>query len=210
MRQVCCVARSRRYTPEIGYDTRSQRWFGRWLNPCRRCGLRYVTTTDASRLTDLSTEKLREWTRRRALIPADVPPKQQGSPAKFSWQTVLVLRVAVLLRKRFKLELKAHQASFAQLREIFREQSFTALRGQRLVLEPGSWSVIDRRDPLPVTDFLVVWLDPHLEVLDKGFGPPEEGGAGVQLELWPLDDVREMRKAEVPGEPAPPSHRGPT
>ena len=36
--------------------------------------MRLVTTPVASKLTGLSTEKLREWTSRRALVPADVRP----------------------------------------------------------------------------------------------------------------------------------------
>ena len=52
--------------------------------------LRYVTTPVASRLTGLSTGKLREWTGRRTLFPADVRPKQRGSPAKCRWRWILM------------------------------------------------------------------------------------------------------------------------
>ena len=112
-----------------------------------------------------------------------------------------------MLRKRFYLGLKAHQESLGQLRQILHEQLFTALWGRRLVLESSSWSVIDGRDPLPASDFLVVWLDPHLRVLDECFAVPEERDTGVQLELWPLYNVRATRQAEFPSEPA---HRGST
>ncbi|HEY8263651.1 MAG TPA: MerR family transcriptional regulator, partial [Methyloceanibacter sp.] len=61
----------------------------------------YVTTPHACQLTGLSTEKLREWTSRRALIPADVKPRRKGSPAKYTWQTILILRLAVTLREQF-------------------------------------------------------------------------------------------------------------
>jgi len=74
--------------------------------------LRFVTAPIAAKLVGLSTDKLREWTSRRALVPADVRPKAKGSPAQFSWQTVLVLRIAVLLREDFHLELQAHKSSF--------------------------------------------------------------------------------------------------
>jgi DNA-binding transcriptional MerR regulator len=78
--------------------------------------MRVITTREASQLTGLSTNKLREWTSRRALIPADVRPKSQGSPAKYSWQTILLLRVAATLRGSFHLELQAHRQVFASLR----------------------------------------------------------------------------------------------
>jgi hypothetical protein len=96
-----------------------------------------VPTPIASQLTGLAAEKPREWTSRRALIPADRRPQGKGSPAKFSWQTILGLRVAVLLRNQFRLELQAHKAAFADLRKLLRSQSFIALWGKRLVLAPG-------------------------------------------------------------------------
>ena len=99
--------------------------------------LRFVPAPVASQLTGLSTGKLREWTSRRALISADVRPKRKGCPAKFSWQTVLLLRIAVLLKDQFNLELESHKASFAALRKELRSRSFIALWGQRLALHPG-------------------------------------------------------------------------
>ena len=75
-----------------------------------------VSTRQATALTGLSTAKLREWTNRRALIPADVPPKAQGSPAQYSWQTILLLRVAVTFREKFHLELQANRELFNSLR----------------------------------------------------------------------------------------------
>lgn len=77
--------------------------------------MQLVTTRDATRLTGLSTEQLREWTSRRALIPPDVGPKGHGSPARYCWQTILLLRLAVTLRDRFKLELQAHRDLFSEL-----------------------------------------------------------------------------------------------
>ena len=57
--------------------------------------MRLVPTRQALQLTGLSSAKLREWTSRRALIPADVPSKKQGSSAQYTWQTILLLRLAV-------------------------------------------------------------------------------------------------------------------
>lgn len=145
-----------------------------------------MPTPIASQLTGLSTDKLREWTSRRALIPADQRPKIKGSPAKFSWQTILVLRVAVLLRDQFSIELQAHKSAFAALRKQLRSHSFIALWGRRLALGPGgTWSFHDDAGEAAASDALVIALDPHLAVLRDGFAlpgaPPER-----QLDLFSL------------------------
>lgn len=155
-----------------------------------RFPLRFVPTPIASQLTGLSTDKLREWTSRRALIPADQRPKTKGSPAKFSWQTILVLRVAVLLRNHFSLELQAHKASFDNLRRQLRSQSFIALWGKWLALGPGGiWSFLDNAGPAPEKDVLLISLDPHLFVLRDGFALPN-ASSEHQLDLFSLPVVR--------------------
>ena len=63
--------------------------------------MQLVPKRQALQLTGLTPAKLREWTSRRALIPADQPPRKQGSSAQFSWQTILVLRMAVILKDKF-------------------------------------------------------------------------------------------------------------
>ena len=132
-----------------------------------------MPTPIASQLTGLSTDKLREWTSRRALIPADQRPKRKGSPAKFSWQTILVLRVAVLLRA----------------------QSFIALWGKRLVLAPGrTWSFLDAAGSAPESDALLIALDPHLVIIRDGFALP---GATEerQLDLFTLPTLHGKQHA---------------
>lgn len=167
------------------------------LPDLRRFRLRYVPTPVASQLTGLSTDKLREWTSRRALIPADQRPKTKGSPARFSWQTILVLRVAVLLRDQFSLELQAHQAAFADLRTLLRSQSFIALWGRRLALEPGrTWSLIDSLATAPETDALLIALDPHLTILRDGFALPGASEEG-QLDLFSLPTFYGKRRAKA-------------
>lgn len=128
-------------------------------------------------------------------------PKQKGSPAKFSWQTILVLRIAVLLRERFNIELQAHKPSFSQLRRDLHDQSFIALWGHWLVLRPNDWSLVEEGAPLPLGDILLVQLDPHLEVLRDGFALPEEETAGAQLDLWSLPNIRPLVRSESVGEP---------
>lgn len=60
--------------------------------------VRLVGSRDVLNLTGLSGDQLREWTVRRGLISPDVPASRQGQQAQFGWQTVLLLRLAVVLR----------------------------------------------------------------------------------------------------------------
>lgn len=145
-----------------------------------------VTTRDATRLTGLSTEQLREWTSRRALILPDVKPKGHGSPARYSWQTILLLRLAVVLRDRFKLELHAHRDLFAELGAGLAQASFLSLWGKSLALSGGvQWRVIDPQDEGSVIDdCIVLRLDAHLQQLSDSFSLPNPTVPG-QLQLFP-------------------------
>lgn len=158
----------------------------------------FVTTPVATELTGLSAITLREWTSRRALIPIDVSPKGKGSPAGFAWPTILLLRVAVVLRDRFHFELQPHRALFASLKAGFQRTSFIALWGKSLVLRgEDDWSIADEAEGLPLDeDAVVIRLDPHLEVLASGFslpGPPEAQG---QFELFPARPVASAQATE--------------
>ncbi|NWB94231.1 MerR family transcriptional regulator [Pseudomonas agarici] len=149
-----------------------------------------VTTRDAARLTGLSTDQLREWTSRRALIPADIKPKGHGSPAQYSWQTILLLRLAVTLRERFKLELQAHQQLFFSLGNGLRKRSFLSLWGQSLVLQGGdAWCLQDSTENgHPAGAFIVLRLDSHLQILSDDFSmsPPIPT---AQFPLFPATGV---------------------
>jgi hypothetical protein len=157
--------------------------------------VRLVPTPVASQLTGLSTEKLREWTSRRALVPADVRAPQKGSPAQFSWQTILVLRVAVLLRDRFGVELQFHKENFEKLRTVLRSASFIALWGRRLALTShGELSLFDDQTPLPADDTILIGLDPHLSVIRDGFALPDAGSAAGQLDMFSLPSVHAVTR----------------
>jgi hypothetical protein len=143
---------------------------------------------DVLGLVDLSADQLREWTNRRALIPADVKPKGRGSPGRYSWRTVLLLRIAVVLKVDFQMELQAHRDLFAAIRENLADLSFPALWGMALALHGmRRCEVIDPRAPVFFDgDVLVIHLDPHLEVLSVGFGI---SAPMPQLPLFPALDV---------------------
>lgn len=169
--------------------------------------MRFVTTPVATQLTGLSTEKLREWTSRRALVPADVRPKQKGSPAKFSWQTILILRIAALLRNQFNLELQAHKSSFERLRQDLRKTSFISLWGLRLALSNEGWKLLEEGAPLPQEDAILVRLDPHLEVLRDGFALPDALAARSQLDLFSLPNLHRAEQNSAAAKVAQPGRR---
>lgn len=168
--------------------------------------MRVVSTRDASKLTGLSTNKLREWTSRRALIPADIRPKNQGSPAKYTWQTILLLRIAVTLRDRFHLELHAHRQLFASMRCELQGKSFISLWGKRLAIHADNgWSWVDEAvTGFPTDDAILIRLAPHLDVLAQGFALPRPPISPGQLELFPVRVAK-----EVPAPPHITSPRGP-
>jgi len=146
-----------------------------------------VPKRQALQLTSLSPAKLREWTSRRALIPADVAPKKQGSSAQFSWQTILVLRLAAILKDRFRLELQAHRALFTGLRCDLKNRSFIALWDQALVLRgPSEWAFVDVSSAKALQhDAIIVQLNPHLDVLATGFALPRPSETAGQFDLFP-------------------------
>jgi hypothetical protein len=161
--------------------------------------MQLVTTRDATRLTGLSTEQLREWTSRRALILPDVKPKGHGSPAHYSWQTILLLRLAVVLRDRFKLELHAHRDLFAELGAGLARTSFLSLWGKSLALYGGAkWAMVDPRDEgLAIDDCIVLRLDPHLQQLSDSFSLPKPAAPG-QFQLFPALGVTADAAANNP------------
>lgn len=159
-----------------------------------------VATRVAAQLTGLSPGQLREWTIRRALIPADLKPKAHGSPARYSWQTLLLLRLALTFRDKFKIELEAHRDFFSKLRLCLSESSFQSLLGKSLVFEnPEKWSLIHSREPLiSAEDCVVVKLDPHLAILSKGF-PTLEAGLPKQFRLFqPISSVKKDLRLPMP------------
>lgn len=148
--------------------------------------MRLVTTRIATGLTGLSTGQLREWSSRRALIPADFQKRGRGSPAQYGWQTILLLRIAVLLKDRFHLELHAHRSLFAAVRKSLGEVSFLGLWGSSLAIYGAErWELLEAGyDSALTSDAIIIQLDPHLTVLAAEFAMPAPAPAG-QLELFP-------------------------
>lgn len=160
---------------------------------------RLIPTSEAARLTGLPVATFREWTVRRSLIVPDVSPAGKGSSAKFAWQTVLVLRIAALLKNCLHIELQAYQKSFAELRSLLGRTSFVKLWGCQLLCDlDGKWETLGPSKKVVPEDSIVFALDPHLAILRDGFALPRQSGP-EQLDLFTLDvlhgEKRQLIKA---------------
>lgn len=152
--------------------------------------MRLLQAGEVRKLTGLSSDQLREWTSRRGLIEADSKPSGPGTRARFAWQAVLLLRIAVVLKKQFHIELQSQKPLFSALSVQLEKTSFPALRETALVLESdGGFDIVPMKALRHVTergDCLILLLDPHLGVLSTQFGMPEPMR---QLPLFPAQVV---------------------
>lgn len=152
--------------------------------------MRLVRSRDVPALTGLTANQLREWTVRRGLVQPDQPAQKRGSEARFSWQTLLVLRLAVVLRTRFHVELQAHRELLASARQLLEGVSFPGLWGGTLAIYSLTrCELLSARTPLPPAedDAILLRLNRHLEALSQGLGLPEPVS---QLPLFPAVGLR--------------------
>lgn len=152
--------------------------------------MRLLRSREVQALTGLSADQLREWTNRRGLVAPDVPPRGKGSQARFSWQTVLVLRLAVVLRQEFHVELQAQREFFAGLQRELAGRSFPALWPTSVVLSgSGRWALLNVEEVEIGSNkgCIVLPFAPHLQVLSVGFGLPD---TMQQLPLFAVVQVR--------------------
>jgi len=156
-------------------------WGGRrWGNDVRLVGSR-----EAQVITDLSADQIREWTGRRGLIAPDIPARGKGTQARFSWQTLLLLRIAGAIKAQVHVELEAYRDKFAELQDQFAGLPFHSLWPIALVVVGNQSPILrylsdidlDLDEPL-----LIVTLQPHLEAIMRGFGIAEPA---AQLPLFP-------------------------
>lgn len=102
----------------------------------------------------------------------------------------MLLRLAVTLRDRFKLELQSHQELFLSLKDGLGKSSFLSLWGRSVALYGGgSWALLDPSELPPASsDLIVLRLDPHLQVLSDGFALPHPEEI-AQFQLFPAAAV---------------------
>ncbi len=147
--------------------------------------MRLVKSREVPALTGLTNDQLREWTVRRGLIQPDEPAQKRGSEAKFSWQTLLVLRLAVVLRTRFRVELQAHRELLYSARRLLDNAAFSGLWGGTIAIYSLTrCELVSARVSLPSMeeDVILIRLNRHLEVLSQGCEIP---GPVSQLPPFP-------------------------
>lgn len=151
--------------------------------------MRLVGSKEAQAVTGLSADQLREWAGRRRLIAPDVPAFGKGSQAQFSWQTLVVLRIARALKADLHVELGAHRALFNELQERLAGQPFHALSDLVVVIIGQRASLRRTSDLIEAVDapIVLVRLAPHLAAVMHGFGIPEQI---AQLPLFPAVSLR--------------------
>lgn len=164
--------------------------------------MRLIKSGDVPAMTGLTADQLREWTVRRNLVKPDVPAQKRGSQAQFSWKSLLVLRLASVLRSRFHVELESHRELLRNLRERVDGVSFHALWGGSFVVYDDATAELTT-PRLAATregaDAITLRLDPHLAVLSQGLGLPEPT---AQLTLFPVLGLKmpsDMNRPELHG-----------
>jgi len=144
-----------------------------------------IQSKQVLKLTGLTADQLRDWTHRRALIEPDLKPRGPGTRALYSWQTVLILRLAAVLRDRFHVELQAHRELFSALRAGLAGISFPALQGCLLAIYDMRRCEIVATNNAVLSavseDVVLLRLNPHLDVLSAHFDPQEPA---LQLPLF--------------------------
>jgi len=152
--------------------------------------VRLVGSREAQAIAGLSADQLREWTGRRGLISPDVPARGKGTQARFSWQTLLLLRLAGAMKAQIHIELEAYRDRFANLQDKLTTLPFHSLWGVSLVVTGTkspmllSSGDIDFASDQPL---LVMGLRPHLDAVMHGFGIAEPV---AQLPLFPAIGLR--------------------
>ncbi|WP_425909817.1 MerR family transcriptional regulator [Nitrobacter sp. TKz-YC02] len=134
-----------------------------------------IGSREVQALTGLSADQLREWTGRRGLIRPDRPAQGKGTQARFSWQTVLVLRLALVMKQDFHIELHPHRESFSELQKLFHGKAFPGLWDRVVLLRERAQLAIAKPSEMtfPADETVIVMpLAPHLRALMTGFGVP--------------------------------------
>ena len=145
--------------------------------------MRLFQSADALEVTGLTRSQLREWTGRgrRELISADVGPDGPGRHALYAWQTLLVLRLLLVLHNEFAAEVGAWAPAAANLREKLESTSFPSL-WHSSVFFPNRHTALLVEDVSKIGHTgLILPLESHLTVLAAKLALPRAD----QLSLFP-------------------------
>ena len=146
--------------------------------------MRLFQTADVIVLTGLTKSQLREWTGRgrRELLCPDVEPDGPGRHALFSWQTILTLRVLLVLHRDYAAEVAAWAPAAQQLRLQLERVSFPSLWGISAFFPNRETVVLTENAPNAEHGGFLVPLESHLVVLATKLALPRPD----QLSLFPL------------------------
>ena len=146
-----------------------------------------VKAADAIAVVGLTRNQLREWTSRgrRELILADVEADGPGHHAFFSWQTLLVLRLLLVLHTNFAAEVGAWAPAARDLRIKLENVYFEHLWGTCAFFPSLEVSFLVDEIRASACAGVIVPLEPHLSALASklSFPRPE------QLSLFPTAGV---------------------
>lgn len=131
---------------------------------------------DVLAMTGLSPSQLREWSSRREIMTADQPARGRGKHAQYAWNTVLVLRILVELKREFRMEIAGWSELGGRLRDSLAGTSPTALYGCCLLIRGTAFEIAAAPLPMPDGPTITIPLNNHLEVLAGGLGVPPPSG----------------------------------
>lgn len=137
----------------------------------------FVQAADAIRLTGLSANQLREWCGRREILEPDVAPGGPGRHALYGWQTLLVLRVLLVLQEEFGAEVIAWAKAARGFRKLVDKRSFPSLTSGWVFFadcnQAALFESVKRGSPIDAG--LLLPLKPHMDVLAMAFAAQGDG-----------------------------------
>lgn len=140
--------------------------------------------SDAIRLTGLTRNQLREWCgrSRRGILEPDVSPGGPGRHAMYAWQTLLTLRLLLVLHERFGVEIGQLSTMAKTLRARLTGTSFPALWPLwAAMVDSHTIELTSSPEHVINSGGIVLPLRPHLEVLASEMSLPVD----EQLPLLP-------------------------
>ena len=140
--------------------------------------------SDAMRLTGLTRNQLREWCGRgrRGILEPDVGPAGPGRHAMYAWQTLLTLRLLLVLHARFGVEISQLVDVAKTLRTRLKGTSFPALWPLWAAMADSQTIELTAHPVDVLADGCIALpLRPHLEVLATAMSRPVD----EQLPLLP-------------------------
>lgn len=135
--------------------------------------VRLVGTRDAQVVSGLSADQIREWTGRRGLVSPEIPAKGKGTQARYSWQSLLLLRVCAALKTQIHVELSAYRNDIKTLQDQINNRSFHSLWNETVIFGPSKPFVMELRQVPEFTfdkPYVLVLLRPHLQIIKGGLG----------------------------------------